>query len=371
MPASLIPIKFTAPEINCAEISLFGPGIGECIVLHVGNGQWFIIDSCLCPVTKQPIALEYLRTIGVDAATQVIGILITHWHADHIDGAYSLLRACKRARLYCSCALSSKEAFTIAALYKKDVFVNSDEEIAEFSKIIQFLHETKDHSRIDPVKARHTFFDRQDKVKARLVALSPSGAAVAQAIGKLAERKPAIASNRVRHVVPQNENLNAVAIHFTFGNFSALLGSDLEDTGNAHTGWSAIVESQIMEDLALPASSLYKVAHHGSETGHHDGIWETLLLRKPLSIATPFSRSGLPTPSGIDRIATLSSEFVITRGPDSGKKTKRDPMVEREMRSTVRERRTVNDKIGHIQARISDAGNVEVATNEHCVRYAR
>ena len=84
-----MPIEYDAPDNHIGEISIFGPGIGECIVLHIGQGRWFVIDSCLCPKTKQPIALQYFKDIGVDASTQVVGILISHWHSDHIQGATS------------------------------------------------------------------------------------------------------------------------------------------------------------------------------------------------------------------------------------------------------------------------------------------
>ena len=29
------------------ELTLFGPGYGESIVMHVGAGEWVIVDSCL------------------------------------------------------------------------------------------------------------------------------------------------------------------------------------------------------------------------------------------------------------------------------------------------------------------------------------
>jgi len=256
---SLLPIQLTLPDSDCAEISLFGPGIGECIVLHFGEGRWFIIDSCLNPETKQPIALEYLTSLGVDVEKQVAGILITHWHSDHIEGACTLLKECKNAKLHHSFALSSSEALQLAALYRRDVFANTDKDIREFSSIIQFLFETKDRARLDPVKAQHTFFDYRAGIATRMIAMSPSGAAVTQAIANLVNIKPKNGSTRTRNIVKQSENLNAVAIHFTFGAFSAVLGSDLEVTSNNQTGWSAVFDSNIASNLSLSPSSLFKV----------------------------------------------------------------------------------------------------------------
>jgi len=281
-----------------------------------------------------------------------------------------LLKACKNAKLYHSSALMSKEAFCLVSLYKKDIFAGTDIDIREFREIVDFLFETRDRDRLVPVKSRHTFFDYRDTISTRLVALSPSDVAVTQAISKLVQLKPKTGDNRVRNVVPEDENLNAVTIHFSFGCFSAVLGSDLEETGNLQTGWSAVFEDNIISELSLPASSLFKVSHHGSQTGHHEKIWQDFLIKKPLSMTTPFTRSGLPTPDDIKRLQKLSSDFLITRDPQVKSLIKRDNMVERELRAIVKERKSINDKMGHIQIRISDKGIFKIAANQNAVRFS-
>lgn len=338
-------------------------------MLHVGEGRWFIIDSCLCPKTKQPIAINYLLSIGVDVSQQVIGILITHWHLDHIEGASTLLKKCVNARIYCSFALKTNEALHLAALYKKDIFADTDKDIREFKEIIDFLIETKDRNRLAPVKNRHTFFDYRNTVQTRLVALSPSDVAVAQSLANITELTHKQGKRRTRNVVPASENLNAVALHFSFGNFSTLLGSDLEETGNPQTGWSAIFEDKIINELSLPAASLFKVAHHGSETGYHDKIWQELLIESPLSMTTPYTRSNLPTADNINKLQKLSSHFLITRDPQANKRIKRENMVERELRAIAKDRKTINEKMGHIQIRFTSDGDLNISGNEHAVKF--
>ncbi len=44
-------------------------------------------------------------------------------------------------------------------------------------------------------------------------------------------------------------------------------------------------------------------------------------------------------------------------------------MVERELRAIVKERKTINDKMGHIQIRISEKGLLDIRTNENVVRF--
>ena len=48
------------------EISLFGPGVGESCLIELPTGKWVVIDSFICPESRQPIALKYLEEKGVD-----------------------------------------------------------------------------------------------------------------------------------------------------------------------------------------------------------------------------------------------------------------------------------------------------------------
>jgi glyoxylase-like metal-dependent hydrolase (beta-lactamase superfamily II) len=70
------------------EVSVFGPGHGECIVLHVGKGDWVVVDSHRDSETNEPVALRYLQTLGVNSAERVKMVVATHWHDDHMDGAW-------------------------------------------------------------------------------------------------------------------------------------------------------------------------------------------------------------------------------------------------------------------------------------------
>ena len=287
--------------------------------------------------------MDYLQSLGVDVASQVEGIIVTHWHKDHIDGAFELLKSCEQAKFYMSAALLEPEASYLAALFKRDVFASTDKEIREFAQIAEYLYKANDRQRIDTVSEKHVFFDWRNRVQTRLVALSPSSTAKLQAIANLKAVRPKVGSRRVRNVVAQTPNLNAVALHFSFGEFSAVLGSDLEESGNSATGWSAILGSGLQSSLSLSQASVFKVPHHGSETGHHDGVWRQLLVSNPISLTTPFSSSDLPKETDVSRIVKLSKVFWVTRNPRARSRVKRDRMVEREMKSMVKEKRSIND----------------------------
>ena len=38
---------YTAPAIDEIEVSIIGSGFGECILLHLTENEWVIVDSCL------------------------------------------------------------------------------------------------------------------------------------------------------------------------------------------------------------------------------------------------------------------------------------------------------------------------------------
>ncbi len=359
------------PAKDVSEVSLFGPGIGECIVIHLGDNKWFIIDSCRCPLTDKPIAIKYLEELGVQTATQVEGVLITHWHKDHINGAFDLINKCDSAQIYFSAALLKKEAIQLSKLYKKDSFASTDTEIREFGQIIEHLRSREDYSRANPVHASSTLCQRTTPLQIRLLALSPSSQAVNQSIANLAQHIPEAGDFRVRHVIRQSKNLNSVVLYFEFGSFSAIFGSDLEETGNPNTGWSAILNGGMKDTLSLKLGKLFKVPHHGSANGHNNCVWKLLLDNKPLAITTPYygGPSGLPTDQDIRRIQGLASEFWISRKPRPPKPPKRDRMVEREMDNVTRSRSAIKDKMGHIQVRANGRGSLSIQGNEHAVSY--
>ena len=92
----------TAPDLDEIEVSLFGPGYGECILLHVGNNEWFIVDSCIDPISREPVSLSYLQQIGIDPSIAVKQVIVSHWHDDHYRGIAKVVEACSSADFICS-----------------------------------------------------------------------------------------------------------------------------------------------------------------------------------------------------------------------------------------------------------------------------
>lgn len=366
MPLKNSTIQTTQPLFKEAEISIFGPGVGECIVVHRGGGEWFVVDSCVCPKTKRPIALIYLESLGVNPKTQIKALIITHWDNDHIRGAFDIVRECPNAKILFSQALHGSEAFTLARAYGKNTSSKLDEEILDFYNIVNYA-KNNPHS-ISTVKSKTVFFSNSE-YSSRLIALSPSDEATNQAVANIVGHTQKVGERRKKAKVKTSRNLNAVALYFEFNGYSALLGSDLEEPSNStdYTGWSAIINSGIIKDLEISKSDIFKVPHHGSITGHHDDVIEKMLIDKPISATTPYTVSSLPAQVDLKRISGYSKEFWITT--EQGGKIKRPRDVTNIMKRHARDWFTINQKMGHVQIRFSKGNEIEVRSNELAKRY--
>src|SRR5436309_15234412 len=121
------------PDPDEFEVSLFGPGIGESIVLHVGAGEWIIVDSCRG--NRGAAAVEYLVEIGVAITTSVKLIVATHWHNDHVRGLSDIVQRCHGAEFLCSPALFHAEFLALAELW--DELEHSRSAVSELYRVIK------------------------------------------------------------------------------------------------------------------------------------------------------------------------------------------------------------------------------------------
>jgi glyoxylase-like metal-dependent hydrolase (beta-lactamase superfamily II) len=79
------------PSREEIDVVVLGPGFGECILIHIGEGDWIVFDSCLQSGTDRSAALVYLDSIGVKPETAIKLICASHWHDDHVGGLARLL----------------------------------------------------------------------------------------------------------------------------------------------------------------------------------------------------------------------------------------------------------------------------------------
>jgi hypothetical protein len=133
-----------------------------------------------------------------------------------------------------------------------------------------------------------------------------------------------------------------------------LLAADLENSGRPNIGLEGIVTNH----RAMPfgtGASLYKVGHHGSETGYNLDIWNELLTKDPHSVVTPWRKGAgrLPTKEGVEAIVRHSTEAFITAS-DARTRAKKDRKLEviRQLRDSKLRLRSLTPPFGAVRFRM-------------------
>jgi hypothetical protein len=213
--------------------------------------------------------------------------------------------------------------------------VSGSSGVDEMDKTYELLRErVRAGVRSESVAPKFTGADRRLLVRApsgipgvEVWSLSPSDAAGQLFLQEIAEwARPSREAKR--RLVAQEPNTLASVVWIDFGGRCALLGSDLETSKNPNLGWRAILDS-----AARPngLARVFKVAHHGSETGNEKDVW-TQMLQTPISMLTPFSSSNLPTNADKRRIAALSHEAYVSAKPERRIVAPRDAAVAKTLR---------------------------------------
>jgi glyoxylase-like metal-dependent hydrolase (beta-lactamase superfamily II) len=133
------------PSDDEFELSVLGPGRGECIILHLGHNNWCVVDSCVDVGKSEAAAVEYLSSLGQRTLDGVRLLVATHWHDDHIRGIASALRAFNNARFCCSIALNSKQFVALVELTSDAL--PGDTGLDEFANVYKILVERSQQTR--------------------------------------------------------------------------------------------------------------------------------------------------------------------------------------------------------------------------------
>lgn len=347
------------PAATELEVSVFGPGVGEGIAVHLCDGQWLIVDSCRAS-DGQPAALRYLRALGVDVATAISWIVATHWHDDHVRGLAEIYCEAKSAAFACSAVISSGQALEVLRLARAAEPGRSgvDELSDVFAEAIR-----RAPNGIRPIPSpvwagERTLLLRDSSphsnVAREILALSPSQ--VAQTRGTLAwAERHRTALDAGRRLVSQEPNETSVVLTVRVGGVSVLLGADLEDRADPRDGWSGVHQTHAA--LQCSPSVILKVPHHGSDNADHPAIWNHLVLPEPVSVLTPF-RPQRPRDSDIARIRGRTSHLYQTAPLKAPAVPSRRKVVERTIRDATRAHGMRRGAAGHVRVRIPAAGGI-------------
>lgn len=340
--------KAAGPGPDEVEVSIFGPGKGESILVHLGNGDWMVVDSCIDQVDRQHPVLRYLSEISVDVSTQVKVIVLTHAHDDHIAGASELARAASSAALVTSSALTAPEFFAQVeadANIERQVRPKVREEYRRFLSLAGPPPKRRITRAVEKLEIWHRKSNDASPA-ARVVALSPSHHAVTRALSYLAQGTAKVEDRRRLSDADPNEF--ALALWVEVGQSRMLLGADLT-AGPAGCGWRAVMEWFEPDSQA----TYFKVPHHGAPNAHHPPVWSELLKEKPVATLAPYraGRTKRPAPGDIDRICALAGAAFTTADPAAITPSKQVKRVRAALGDVGRNVRDVWGRSGQVRAR--------------------
>lgn len=341
----MIPHEYvTLPLKNVAEVTLLGAGAyGESTVCHVGEGKWIIIDSCINPDEKDtPLPLLYLNSIGV-SPDNIVLIICTHWHDDHIKGLSKILEEAKNSD-FCISRAHDKSKFLRFVGLDAGKSINSSTK--EFTNCLEIL------------KSRGKFFldalEDRPLLKAGssdIICLSPSDYTTQQHDVLISEliTEYGQPNKKIPYFSP---NSKSIVIFAKLGYHRAILGADLEIGNNNNEGWLKVIKNTITIDKK---SSLIKISHHGSENGYHIDIWNNLLSDNPVSKITPWKKGGnsLPEASMVLKYLAHTNQLYMTEIILSNKQKERDSKIEKLIKQFKPNLQEIKYKLGIIRSRIN------------------
>ena len=343
------------PSSNEIEISVFGPGYGECIAVHVGSRNWIVIDSCRGD-DKNPAALSYFSKIGVDVSNDVKCVLATHWHDDHVKYISTVFERCSNAKLAISSALRNEEFVAFLSTHEQQPLSKLDSGGTEMLQCLKLAD--RKNRKVKPILEDTIICDWDTNSLShgkhvRLRALSPSGKQFhnfLQRIGTTMEQLPRSAKKRICN--PDQNSLSIVSLLELGNDDSILFGADLENSTDTDVGWGAVVN---LRNGRMPLSSLFKIPHHGSSNAHNNDVWAKLIANEPCSITTPWKKGGkfIPSESDKHRISKLSGEAYLTiENPESLKK-RYSYDVRKQIKNSSVKFSSAKYRCGHVRVRFT------------------
>ena len=347
------------PSHDQIEVSLFGPGYGESIVMHLGGNNWVIIDSC--ERGGRPVALTYLESIGVTPSEDVKLVIITHWHDDHIRGMGELVKECANAKVCISSALTDKEFLSTVLPYNENRMLAGTSGVAELAKVLDNLKNNSGQTVPLRAIADRTVLSLDPKntghgLPCDVYTLTPTDKQFELFLNMIAHLMPSVGETKYR-APSGSPNHASVVTWVVVGDLAILLGADLEETQDSETGWTPVLSSPVLKGSK---ASIFKVPHHGSITAHNDDVWADMLSPNPSALLTPFNRGRKKLPSADDvlRINSCTSKAYCTASSKTKKNAIHRPAVVEKTIKEVASMRVIDNSVGHIRMRNGGANNL-------------
>jgi len=328
-------------------VTILGRGYGESIVLHLGDGNWIVIDSFEYG-SGNVAPLDYLSRMGV-SHDKIAVVLATHWHDDHVKGIAKVYEAAINAGMVFSSAFRNDEFI---------IFIRDNLVLPPNKKISSGLDELRRISDINDrrklplmtVGAAHIVYRKHPGetsfgLPVIVETLSPSQSDINSFLKDLGFTRTSKSTR-----IAAKRNPVSVVAWASIGTASALLGADLEETKHELRGWKAIVNSS---RRPLGKASVFNIPHHGSQNAHSDEVWNQMIAPDSLAILAPWSAgaSQLPTTRDVTRIKSRAGSAFSAWSIKEKLFTSDVPVVVSMLRSNGAVVKSLPKKYGFVQLR--------------------
>lgn len=322
--------KLSKPNSDELEVTTIGVGgfEGESIIIHFGDGKWGVIDSCKSKDCEN-LPLMYLTTLGVELNDVVI-VVCTHWHSDHIDGLSEVLKACPNAKFYYP--IVGQKNNLLKYLIQGDKAQGKSSVWTEFLTCLN----TAGRARTNYGNLDRVVYDQGNGTQ--LIALSPSDKMLDE-MHKILAKYDAKNSDLTKiNETVITPNMCSTALILSTPDTSILLGADLEANRNKkkdirvcvgecgtrwEKGWCNVVKKSAV--FPTRKASYFKLPHHSSKTGYCDEIWTNHIIQSAISVSTVFVNNAgikLPKKDMLVIYRDLVSEMYLTSsGPKKKEKS--------------------------------------------------
>jgi hypothetical protein len=329
--------------------------------VHLGAGNWIVIDSCIDNESGKPASLNYFSEIGVNPSSVKL-VVATHWHDDHIRGMAEQIKTFSSARFCTSSALTNKEFLATIVAYEGRHGIIAGSGASEICEVLEVLRSRAGMSspmRASPARRVFTLPAAASGhgYECRVTTLSPSDKQFEKFMLQLGKLVP-IERAAKKRVANQEANDLSVVTLISIGDQGILLGADLEETGDIELGWSAIVR---MPERPSEIAGAFKIPHHGSENGHCQEVWAQMLIANPIAILTPWNKNrSLPTTTDVQRIVGLSEAAFSTSAGTRRIDRPRPYSVQKQIKETVGSLRATERRTGFVRLRNGGARNPKI-----------
>lgn len=257
-------------------VIVFGPGVGESIVLRIPPNGWIIVDGLL--VEEVSPAAELLEKLGVEWSA----VVLTHDHEDHAPGLARVLELSGRGPVGCAAPFLAAMRGRLQGADGTGLLQagNTQDTLAKIDQ------RWDDHPEAKWELAAGT---ERKIADARFAALWPDR-------DQLPEYRPGL------------ENAFSTPLLVEWRRVRLLLGADLPSAQ-----WEAV--GRAFQDRNLPEHCLFKVSHHGSHTSLSDVYAPADHPEMRTWIVTPYTRSRVPRfedGDGIHRLLQKVPELHLT-----------------------------------------------------------